>query len=69
MRSTRLVGGREVELLKIEIAGDPARIDEWLGGREQRDLVRRRHWLVRTAGQARTRCGDLLSTPRGEVRI
>ena len=27
------VGGRDVALLRIEIAGDPERVDDWLGGR------------------------------------
>jgi hypothetical protein len=26
-------GGRDVALLRIEIAGDPVRVDDWLGGR------------------------------------
>jgi len=61
-------GGREVELLKIEIAGDPARVDEWLGGRSKEILAdvdigwcppRDRPGLA----------AAIFSTPRGEVRI
>ena len=58
------VGGREVELLKIEIAGDPSAYRRMARRPEQRDLVRRRHRLVRTAGPARPRCGDLLYAAR-----
>ena len=62
------VGGREVELLKIEIAGDPKRVDEWLGGRSKEILVDVDiGWC-----QPRDRTGlaaAIFSTPRGEVRI
>jgi len=61
-------GGREVELLRIEIAGQPERVDEWLGGQSGRvlsdvDIA----WTV-----PRDRSGlasAVFSTPRGEVRI
>ena len=61
-------GGREVELLKIEIAGDPARVDEWLGGRSKEILADVDiGWC-----SPRDRPGlaaAIFSTPRGEVRI
>jgi hypothetical protein len=61
-------GGREVELLRIEIAGDRQRVDEWLGGQTDRvlsdvDIA----WI-----QPDSRAGlmaAVFSTPRGEVRI
>jgi hypothetical protein len=62
------LGGREVELLKIEIAGDPARIDQWLGGRSKEILADVDiDWC-----RPRERPGlaaAIFSTPRGEVRI
>jgi hypothetical protein len=61
-------GGREVELLKIEIAGHHDRVDEWLGGRSEQvlsdvDIA----WIepVVRPGLA----SAVFSTPRGEVRI
>jgi len=62
------VGGREVELLKIEIAGDSARIDEWLGGRSKEILSDVDiGWC---APQDRPGlAAAIFSTPRGEVRI
>ena len=62
------VGGREVELLKIEIAGDPARVEEWLGGRSKEILADVDIGWCRP----RDRTGlaaAIFSTPRGEVRI
>ena len=62
------VVGREVELLKIEIAGDPTRIDEWLGGRSKEILSDVDiGWC---APQDRPGlAAAIFSTPRGEVRI
>jgi Glyoxalase-like domain len=62
------VGGREVELLKIEIAGDQERVNSWLGGPSEEilddvDI----EWC-----RPRSRTGlaaAIFSTPRGEVRI
>jgi glyoxalase-like protein len=61
-------GGREVELLRIEIAGQPERVDEWLGGHSDRvlsdiDIA----WTepLDRSGLA----SAVFSTPRGEVRI
>ncbi len=61
-------GGREVELLRIEIAGDRDRVDEWLGGRTDQvlsdvDIV----WVEPTGRPGLT--AAVFSTPRGEVRI
>jgi hypothetical protein len=62
------LGGREVELLKIEIAGDPTRVDQWLGGRSTEILADVDiDWC-----RPRDRTGlaaAIFSTPRGEVRI
>lgn len=61
-------GGREVELLKIEIAGRADRVDEWLGGHSERVLsdvdIAWTEPVVRS-GLA----SAVFSTPRGEVRI
>lgn len=61
-------GGREVELLKIEIAGRHDRVDEWLGGQCEQVLsdvdIAWTEPLVRP-GLA----SAVFSTPRGEVRI
>jgi hypothetical protein len=61
-------GGREVELLRIEIAGDRQRVDEWLGGETDRvlsdvDIV----WTEPAVRPGLT--AAVFSTPRGEVRI
>ena len=49
-------GGHEVELLKIEIAGDHGRVDEWLGGlTEQRALRRAIEWTDPAGRRARAR--------------
>jgi glyoxalase-like protein len=61
-------GGREVELLRIEIAGQPDRVDEWLGGHSQRVLSDID--IVWTAPQSRSGLASaVFSTPRGEVRV
>jgi Glyoxalase-like domain len=61
-------GGRAVELLKIEIAGDHDRVDEWLGGTADAVLSDIDiDWV-----EPRDRSGltaAVFSTPRGEVRI
>ena len=61
-------GGRQVELLKIEIAGDQERVDGWLGGRSKEILADVDiDWCP-----PRDRSGlaaAIFSTPRGEVRI
>ena len=61
-------GGREVELLKIEIAGRHDRVDEWLGGESERVLsdvdIAWTEPLVRPGLTS-----AVFSTPRGEVRV
>lgn len=61
-------GGREVELLKIEIAGAHDRVDAWLGGHSERVLsdvdISWTEPVVRS-GLA----SAVFSTPRGEVQI
>lgn len=61
-------GGHDVELLKIEIAGDRDRVDEWLGGRadkvgEDVDI----DWVAPN-GQPGLEAA-VFRTPRGQVRI
>lgn len=61
-------GGREVELLRIEIAGQPERVDEWLGG--QCDRVLSDVDIAWTEPRGRSGLASaVFSTPRGEVRI
>ena len=61
-------GGREVELLRIEIAGQPERVDEWLGG--QSHLVLSDVDIAWTPAQDRSGLASaVFSTPRGQVRI
>lgn len=62
------VGGHDIELLKIEIAGDRDRVDEWLGGRtdkvgEDVDI----DWVGPSDHPGLV--AAIFSTPRGEVRI
>ena len=63
-----LRGWSQVELLKIEIAGDQKRVDQWLGGRSKEILSDVDiDWCL-----PRDRAGlaaAIFSTPRGEVRI
>jgi hypothetical protein len=61
-------GGREVELLRIEIAGQPERVDEWLGGQSRRVLSDID--IAWCKPQERSGLASaVFSTPRGEVRI
>ncbi len=61
-------GGHEVELLKIEIAGDHGRIDEWLGGQAGSVLSDVDVDWTQPEGEPGL-VGAVFSTPRGEVRI
>jgi Glyoxalase-like domain len=61
-------GGREVELLRIEIAGQPERVDEWLGGQSQRVLSDIDIAWREPTDHSGLACA-VFSTPRGEVRI
>jgi hypothetical protein len=61
-------GGREVELLKLEIAGDRERVDDWLGGRSDMILHDVDIEWIAPNGQPGLNAA-LFSTPRGEVRI
>ena len=61
-------GGREVELLRLEIAGDHDRVDEWLGGDSASVLTD----IDITWDEPVERAGltaAVFSTPHGEVRI
>jgi hypothetical protein len=61
-------GGREVELLEIEIAGDPDRVDEWLGGASATVLTDIDITWAEPVGRTGLTAA-VFSTPRGEVRI
>ena len=61
-------GGHDVELLKIEIAGDRERVDDWLGGRCDTILHDVDIEWIAPNGQPGLSAA-LFSTPRGEVRI
>ena len=61
-------GGREVELLRIEIAGQPERVDEWLGGQSSRVLADVDIAWMEPQGRSGL-TSAVFSTPRGEVRI
>lgn len=61
-------GGHEVELLKIEIAGDRERVDDWLGGRSDKILHDVDIDWIAPNGQPGLSAA-LFSTPRGEVRV
>ena len=61
-------GGREVELLKIEIAGDHGRVDDWLGGLTGAILSDVDVDWTQPEGDPGL-VGAVFSTPRGEVRI
>ncbi len=61
-------GGRDVELLKIEIAGDRERVDDWLGGRSDTILHDVDIDWIAPNGQPGLSAA-VFSTPRGEVRL
>jgi len=61
-------GGRDVGLLKLEIAGDRDRVDDWLGGRSDAILQDVDIEWVAPQGQPGL-VAAVFSTPRGEVRI
>ncbi len=61
-------GGREVELLKIEIAGARDRVDEWLGGRSDHVVADVDIDWSHPNGRPGL-AAAVFSTPRGEVRI
>ncbi len=62
------VGGSDVELTKIELAGDHDTVDDWLGG--QADVILDQVGIdwVSPEGQPGL-VAATFSTPRGEVRI
>lgn len=62
------VGGDQVQLLKIEIAGDHDRVDDWLGGASARILADVDIDWVAPNGQPGL-VAAVFSTVRGEVRI
>lgn len=62
------VGGKAVELLMIEIAGDPERVDDWLGGGADKILHDVEIVWVAPNGEPGL-VAATFSTPRGEVRI
>lgn len=62
------VGGREVQLLKIEIAGHRDRVDEWLGGSAEQIVEDVDLDWTSPEGDPGV-IAAVFSTPRGEVRI
>jgi hypothetical protein len=62
------VGGGEVALLKIEIAGDPVRVDDWLGGASSQVLRDIDIDWVAPNGQPGL-VAATFGTPHGVVRI
>jgi hypothetical protein len=62
------VDGRQIELLKIKLAGDPHRVDEWLGGRCETVLRDVDVEWTRPNGHVGL-VSALFSTPRGEVSL
>jgi hypothetical protein len=61
-------GGKDVELLKLEIAGDRQRVDDWLGGRSDTILHDVDIDWSAPNGQPGL-IAAVFSTPRGKVRI
>jgi hypothetical protein len=62
------VNGHQIELLKIVLAGDPRRIDEWLGG--PCEAVLRDVDVAWTQPNGRPGLmAAVFSTPRGEVTL
>lgn len=62
------VGGKDVELLRLEIAGDRERMDDWLGGQTDRVLNDVEVQWIAPNGQPGL-VAALFSTPLGKVRI
>jgi Glyoxalase-like domain len=61
-------GGRDVELIKIEIAGEHARVDEWLGGQAAAVLSDIRiEWTSPDGAPGLT--AAVFNTRHGQVRI
>ncbi len=60
--------GGQVELLKLEIAGDHGRVDDWLGGKSNSVLADVDIDWIRPDDQAGL-VAATFSTPRGEVRV
>jgi hypothetical protein len=61
-------GGKDVELLKLEIAGDRQRVDDWLGGRSDTILHDVDIDWSAPNGQPGL-IAAVFATPRGEVRV
>jgi hypothetical protein len=62
------VGGRDIELLAIELAGDRERLDEWLGGQTDKILNDIDIEWIAPNGQPGLEAA-LFGTPQGKVRI
>ncbi len=62
------VGGRDVALVKLEIAGDHDRVDDWLGGQSRSVLEDLDIDWVAPNGQPGVEAA-IFQTPHGEVRI
>lgn len=62
------VGGKDIELLKLEIAGDRERVNDWLGGEADKILHDVEISWIAPNGQPGL-VAAVFSTPNGEVRI
>lgn len=63
------VGGKAIELLKLEIAGDPERVDDWLGGEADKILHDVEIGWIAPNGQPGLVAATFSTPDRGEVRI
>lgn len=61
-------GGSDIELLKIDIAGDPERVDDWLGGAADRVLHDVEINWIAPNGQPGL-VAVTFGTPHGDVRL
>ena len=61
-------GGKNIELLKLEIAGDRERVDDWLGGETDKILHDVDIEWIAPNGQPGLQAAHFM-TPAGEVRI
>lgn len=61
-------GGKDLELLKLEIAGDHERVDDWLGGETDKILHDVEIEWIAENGQPGLNAA-VFKTPQGDVRI
>lgn len=68
MASHPSVGGKDIELLRLELAGDRDRLDDWLGGQTDKILDDVEIEWIAPNGQPGV-IAALFDTPQGTVRI